>query len=381
MKQQIILFSILLINFSACKLSQNSVLISKSKIQQVDSLILAEHAANHFDGTIVIGTKDKIIYQKAIGIANRNWNVPMTLDARFDIASLNKSFQAGLILLASEEGKIKLTDKLSEFFPNNNFNPKITLHHLLTHTSGLANYNGIDDKLEVRNYQPFKRFHFENSEYVDFIDGLEMIGQPDEQFYYSNFAYHLIPIILEQIYQQPFNEILQEKICQPYNLKNTFSETQNQIVHQKVAEAYNYDKGEKSFYRNNFIDLTLGRRIFSTSEDLYKWTRLLNNGKILSKKSYQLMITNHTKSINKNIAYGYGFVVSDGGNYQMGNINIEKPYIIHGGATEGYKAMLTNVNKGEIIVTHLSNIGHQTNELKLTKKIIHILLDEKNSSN
>lgn len=361
----------------ACTTTKNVEQSPNNAISKIDSLIQSEHQNNRFDGTIVIGTKDKILYQKAIGIANRTWDISMENDTRFDIASLNKAFSAALIVIAEEEGKLTTNDKLADYFPKANFDKNITLHDMMTHTSGLPNYNDMSEDLKANYYKKFKRLHFSNEEYIEFIANLPMIGKPKEQFYYSNFAYHILPIILEKIYDKSYNEILQEKICQPLKMTNTFTESSNEIVHKKVAEAYSFDKGENHYYSNNFIDLTLGRRIFSTSEDLYKWSKGLSSGKILAEKSYQKIATNYTSTIDKNIAYGYGWVVNDGGNYKMGNLEIDKKYLVHGGSTEGFKAMLTNINEGEFIIAHLSNIGNQTNEFKLTKRIVDILLQQK----
>lgn len=372
-----ILISFLICNlFCTCQISPNIQSTSLDIISQIDSLILNQSQNNQFSGTIVIGTKDRILYQKAIGQANRSWQIPMTDDTRFDIASLNKSFIAALILIAEEEGKLTVNDKLMKFFPNTSFNKKITLHDMLTHTSGLPNYNNLPDTLKADNYRRFKRMHFSNEEYIDFLTNIPPISSPQKQFNYSNFAYHILSIILEQVYNQPFSVVLNEKISQPLALNYIFSEISNQAVHSKMAIGYNYDQGKKQYYSNNFIDLTLGRRIFSTSIDLYKWSKALTNREILSEVSYQKMTTNHLSEIDKNISYGYGWVVNDGSQYEMGNLGIDLSYLIHGGSTEGYKAMLTNINNGQFIIAHLSNIGQQTNEFKLTQKIVNLLLKQ-----
>ena len=125
--------------------------------------------------------------------------------------------------------------------------------------------------------------------------------------------------------------------------------------------------------QNKYIDLSLGRRIFSTSENIYRWSTLLMSGKFISQNSYQLMTTNHLLGIEKDLSYGYGFVVFDGTTYKFGDLGINKNYIIHGGATEGYKSMLVNVADGELIIVILANVGSLTNELELTKSLIRII--------
>ena len=343
---------------------------------KLDSLVLSEHTADRFHGTVVVGNQDSIIYQKAVGIANRVWNVPIQMDSRFDIASLNKSFIAALVLLAVEEGKLRLKDKLIDRLKNyqyqGQFDSTITLHQMLTHSAGLPDYDGVAPTLAANNFVKFKRLHFSNAKYVNFISQLSTVAAPGQQFYYSNFAYHLLAIILENIYQQPFAEILQQKICQPLHLTETFASTANEEIHQRVVEAYQYS--DQHWQRNNFIDLTLGRRIFSTAIDLYRWGQAMNDTRLLSQESLELMQQNHLTSITSNVAYGYGWVVFDGkSRYQMGNLGIDQPYLIHGGATEGYKSMLVNIEKGQYIIAFLSNVGDQTDEIALARKITHLL--------
>lgn len=221
----------------------------------------------------------------------------------------------------------------------------------------------------------FKRQHFSNESYVDFISQLKPENQPNRRFYYSNFAYHLIAIILEDCYQKDFSKILNEKNCAPLELTETFATTSNKAVFQNIVEGYNYSKNIQGWERNNFIDLTIGRRIYSSATDLYKWGKAMNNTVLLSKNSLKLMHTNHILDITNKLSYGYGLGVFDGiGQYGMGDLSITKKYIIHGGATEGYKSMHVNIEKGEFIIAILSNIGDQLNEMLMTHKIVEILI-------
>jgi CubicO group peptidase (beta-lactamase class C family) len=347
-------------------------------ISRMDSLLSCENREDRFHGTLLIARHDSIIYSKATGVANRNWNIPMEMDYRFDIASLNKSFIAALVLLAAEEGKLKPEDTLHELLQkykhSSNFDPQITLHHLLTHTSGLPDYNSVAPELALNNFRKFKRMHFSNSAYVHFIGGLSAVAEPGTMFHYSNFGYHLLALLLEDVYQMPFAQLLQEKICQPLQLTQTFASTSNQEVYPKVVEAYTWTEDDEQWHRNNFIDLSLGRRIFSTTPDLHKWSMAMNREGLLSKNSLQLMHTNYLAKLTSDVSYGYGWVVFDGEQpYRMGNLGIDKRCLIHGGSTEGYKAMLVNIERGQYSITLLSNALKQTNEMELTQKIIKLL--------
>ncbi|WP_159025735.1 serine hydrolase [Aquimarina sp. Aq78] len=358
---------------------------TSSLTSRLDSLFEIEHYKNRFDGTVVLGTKDSIVYKKAIGISNRAWNIPMQIDHRFDICSINKSFIAALILMAVEEGKLSLNDHLTDhintYSYQGNFNQDITIHNLLNHTSGLPDYGQVHPNLSKNRYLKFKRKHFDNNEYIDFISRIPKISDPNQQFYYSNFAYHLLIVILEDLYQLPFSDLLEQKITKPLKLEHTFSTSNNRIVFENVVEGYNYNETSENWMRNQFIDLTLGRRIFSSAEDLYHWGKEMSSPVLFNNKQIELMQTNHLSEINQEISYGYGWVVFDGKRqYRIGDIGVNKKYIIHGGATEGYKSMLINIENGEYIIAFLANTGDQTNELDLAKKIAVILYNTENEN-
>lgn len=343
---------------------------------EIDKFLSEQHIDGRFDGTVVIGNRDQVFYQNAFGIADRTWNTPMELSHRFDIASVNKSFVGVLILKAVEEGKLLAEDRLIDLFfdykYSGSFHPEITVHHLLTHTSGLPDYDGVADELQIDNFRKFKRLHFSNPEYVDFISQLASIAEPGERFYYSNFAYHLLCIILEDLYDQSFDEILSEKITIPLQMDRTLSTTSNEAVISGLVEAYTFQEGE--WRKNSFIDLTLGRRIFSTAGDLYKWALAMDDTTFLKQKSLNRLKKNHLSGITEEFTYGYGWVIIDEYNRsQMGQLPLDKPYIIHGGSTEGFKSILVNVNQGEIIISLLANTGNQTDELQIAREIAEIL--------
>lgn len=345
--------------------------------QRLDSLLTSEQVAGRFGGTVALGNSESIYYEFAGGTANRSWDLPINTETRFDIASVNKSMTAALIMKAMEEGRLstssRLTDLLEGYDYSGPFDENITIHQLLTHTSGLADYGGVAADLRANDFRKFKRMHFTNGAYVDFISRLEPVGQPGEQFHYSNFGYHLLQIILEDIYEEEFNTILQEKIAQPLGMSRTLSATNNQMVIPELAEGYRFYDGE--WISNSFIDLSIGRRVFSTAKDLYRWARAMNDATFLGRKTLHQIQTNHLRELDDGISYGYGWAVAEEGQQvNMGNLPTDKPYIIHGGSTEGYKSIVANINRGEHIIALLANTGNRTNELVLAQKITELIL-------
>ncbi|CAM1344301.1 serine hydrolase domain-containing protein [Tenacibaculum amylolyticum] len=362
----------------ACHTQKEKFKIETSHIQKIDSLFKNYNKEDAFSGGVVITNYGEVLYENYFGLADRTWNIPFNKEVKLDIASVNKSMIAVLVLKAVEEGKIMLNDRLvnvfSKYTYEGNFHPNITVHHLLSHTSGLPDYNAVAMELQQERFLKFKRLRFTNKEYINFISKLTPVGGPENQFYYSNFGYHLLTILLEDIYEKPFETILKENLTAPLGLKNTTSQSSNEAIISKLAPAYVYKKEKAEWNQNPFIDLTLGRRIFSTPEDLNRWGQVMDNSGYLSEKSLKLMKKNHSKDISKKISYGYGWVTVYENNYsEMGNLNIVKPYIIHGGSTDGYKAMLININESEYVISFLSNVD-KTRELELAQRIVTILI-------
>lgn len=357
--------------------------VDTSAFANIDSLLLAEYKADRFHGSVMISEQDSNVFTKHYGLASRVWDISIDGETRFDIASVNKSFIAALTLIAVEEGRLDLDSKLVDLLKGYDyagaFHLDINIHQMLCHTSGLPDYDAVPEELQVNGFAPFKRLHFENHEYIHFISQLEAVSTPNRKFYYSNFAYHLLCIALEDIYEDSFENILQKKICEPLRLSHTFSSVDNEEVFQEVAEGYDYSESTGQWVKNNFIDLTLGRRIFSSTRDLYRWGRAMSGSSMLSDTSLKLMQTNHLQNISNDYSYGYGWVVFEQGDqYGMGNLGIDLPYIIHGGSTEGYKSMLVNIDNGAYIISLLANTGSRVNEMKLTEQIVNQLMNTKN---
>ncbi|MFY0671938.1 MAG: beta-lactamase family protein [Bacteroidia bacterium] len=354
--------------FCSCK---DTLVLEDSRWNKIDSILVSENDADNFHGAVVLGTTDKVLFTKYLGISNRIAGDTIDANTIFDMASINKSFAGYMIAIAEKEERIstddKLVDLLSEYDYSGQFDSSITIKQMLTHTSGLCDYDGVADSLKTNGFRAFKKMHFSNAQYVDFISQLKPVAEPGEQLHYSNFAYHLLNIIIEDIYGQPLNEVLQEKVCEPHGLNSTLNSIDNKEVIENLAIGYNFNYESSEWVPNEYIDLTLGRRIFTTILDLHKWGQIQSD----LGKEFPSLHTNHLENLTNQISYGYGWVIyNEGDSYRIGGLDIDKPYIIHGGSTEGYKSILVNINNGELVVAIMANSGSRTNENDLLKKIV-----------
>ncbi|MDX1591958.1 MAG: serine hydrolase domain-containing protein [Balneolaceae bacterium] len=343
---------------------------------EADTFLKKEAEAEDFSGTIAISHNSELLFESAYGMADRTWDLPMETGYRFDIASVNKSMISGLVMIAEQEGRLHTHDLLVNYLESyeyeGTFHPQITIHQLLTHTSGLPDYGAVPEFLSADNFRELKRMHVTNPEYVDFISRLTPVGEPGEKFFYSNFAYHLLCILLEDIYDMPFGELLANKIAGPLGMSLTFSTTQNEEIHENVVTGYMYRNDE--WEKNPFIDLTLGRRVFSTSGDLVRWGEALSDTTLFTESSLAKIKTNHLEGITDRFSYGYGWAIhNQETDVEMGRLSIDRPYIIHGGSTDGYKSMLVNIDSGSWVIALLANSGNRTDEMRLIRKIVEIL--------
>lgn len=377
--QSLILLSVILILACQRKKERQEAGEWPPEMAKVDSLFQSHFTEGLFQGGVVISQNGEVIYEEYFGVADRGWGVPVEAHVKFDIASVNKSMIAALTMKAVEDRRLRLEDRLLDLLSgydfSGRFHPEITVHHLLCHTSGLPDYDAVSDDLRADRYTKFKRSRFTNEEYIDFISQLPAVNTPGQQFYYSNFAYHLLAIVLEMKFEKGFDQLLQDHLTRPLGLTNTVSSSRNEEIIENLANAYLYDVGHREWIETPFIDLSLGRRIFSTPADLNRWALVMNNPGYLSRASLDLIQKNHLEGISDDVSYGYGWVTVNKDNpSKMGDLGIDLPYIIHGGSTDGYKAMLVNIGEGELVISFLSNVGNKTNELDLVQKIVNLII-------
>lgn len=336
------------------------------------------NATKGWSGQCVIVQDGIEILNENWGVANRNWDIPVQATTKFDIASINKSFVAAIALRAVEQHRINLDDRVDSLLAihgvNLSFHPQLTLHHLLTHTGGIADYPNVSEDLKANNYLLLKRQHFSTLQYLEFIHDLPLMAEPGEEFYYSNFGYHLLTIILELSYQDSFQNILQQEVTLPLGLKNTISSIDNHYIVEHLALPYTWNKTKNQWNQTPYIDWSMSRRIFSTASDLSLWAQAFNAPGYLSKESLEAITTNSIQSVSSTISYGYGWVVvNDENTSEMGKINCQQPYIIHGGSTDGYKSLLVNIDQGNYIISLLSNTGSTAHEIEIVNTLLNQL--------
>jgi tetratricopeptide (TPR) repeat protein len=249
-----------------------------------------------------------------------------------------------LIMQLKQSGKLSLNDPISKFLPyfRKDVGDRVTIHQLLTHTSGIRDYINRADffpDIAVHNYSP--------DEFVEKFCSDSLQYEPGTRYQYCNSEYYILGAIIEAITKKPYAEVLKEKIFDVIGMKNSGIDFPDKIL-QNRANGYNYNYGNytNADYINMSSSIYAAGGIYSTVGDLLLWDDALYGEKLLSKENKDTMFT---PFINK---YAYGIVVNK---TSISGINHEVTLMVHTGGINGFRSiMLREIEDKEIIIL-LSN--------------------------
>lgn len=291
--------------------------------------------------TVLAARNGEILYHKAFGTANLEADIPMQTDHVFRIGSVTKQFTAIAILQLVEQGKINLQDEITRFIPDYpTQGHRITIEHLLTHTSGIQSYTSMKDfeKILSTDMTPMQL--------IDIFKNEPMRFDPGTKFEYNNSGYILLGYIIEVVTGQSYGEYVEEHIFKPVGMTNSFYGSAGRIIKNRVGL---YSKSHDGYQNTPHLSMTVpyaAGSILSTVGDLYKWHRALQNGEMVKKESLQLAYTPYALKDSTEIDYGYGWAFG----FVQGS-----PAIEHGGAIHGAKSMAIHVPEYDVYVAVLAN--------------------------
>lgn len=330
---------LLLLN-SSC--GQNSP--ASSKVQQLDEVIGKFAAYGHFNGSVLVAEEGQVIYQKGFGKANMEWDIPNQPDTKHRLASITKQFTAMMVMQLVAEGKLELDVPVSTYLPDYPVQngDQITIHQLLTHSSGTPDIPQDDQK------------RYRTRESVALFADAPLRFTPGDHFEYSNAGYTLLGYIVETVTEKPYNVVLREKILDPLGMKNTGCDSHHKLIPNR-AVGYEYDKVFGEYYNAKYIDMTVPSGagcMYSTVEDMFLWDQALYTTKLLPQKYLDLMIEKHI--IDGNGHYGYGWMIQQ---VAIGNTGETVETVGHGGRIDGFRSRITRIPSQNMTIILLNNTG------------------------
>ena len=331
-----------------------------AKIQEV--LALA-HKYRQFNGAALVAENGKVVYKGGFGMANMEWNIPNTPDTKFRLGSITKQFTATVILQLVEQGKIKLDGKLSDYLPDyrKDVGEKVTIHHLLTHTSGIPSYTSQPGFAENVSRNPYKV-----DEFVKKYASGNLEFEPGSKFLYNNSGYFLLGAIIERVTGKPYEQVLKENIFDPLGMKNTGYDRYGTILPKRAA---GYVKTPDSYVNAPYLDMSIpyaAGSLYSTVEDLYLWDQALYTDKLLTAQSKALMYT----PFLDNYAYGWNITHAS---FKVNNADV--PVITHGGGINGFTTTIVRFPKEKNLIVMLDNTNTEYLD-RLSDSITKIIYDQ-----
>ncbi len=297
----------------------------------------AQLQVNKFSGSVLVAREGKVLFANGYGMANLEHKIPNTTATKFRLGSITKQFTAAAILQLQEKKKLNVEDPVCKFVDKC---PKawapITIHHLLTHSSGIPNFTSFPDyqKTMMLSSPPEKTLERFLEKPLDFT--------PGERFSYSNSGYVLLGLIIEKVAGQPYDKYLRENIFNPLGMHDTGYDWSETVI---PARASGYERRPGSTFANaTFLDMTIPHAagaLYSTVEDFVKWEQALWSEKVLTKASLDAMF----KPFRGTYAYGWNVRESAG-----------RKVISHGGGIDGFNTQFMRYPDDKLIVVAFSNV-------------------------
>jgi CubicO group peptidase (beta-lactamase class C family) len=326
---------------------------------QIDQVLEAKFKSNG-PGTVFLATKrGKIIYNKAFGLSNLELQVPMQTDNVFEIGSMTKQFTAVSILMLMEEGKLNLEDSITKFIPDYpTHGHRITIHHLLTHTSGIKSFTS------VKGLNAIAQNEMEPMEVIDFFKDEPMDFAPGAEFKYNNSGYVLLGYIIEKASEMSYEDFVEQRIFKRLGMSSSRYASHSEVV-PKRASGYHKKEDYINARHISFSIPYASGSLMSTVADMFTWEEAIKNHVLLNKETTQLAFTNYTLNNGDPIHYGYGWHVKE----------MEDMFSYeHGGSIFGFKSMGVYLPQEDIYVIGLSNCDCNS-PTEVTREIAKMVLE------
>lgn len=300
--------------------------------------------AYRLSGYVHVTRGSQVLYSRGFGYADRQTLTENTADTSFRIGSVTKQFTAAAILVLEQQGKLSVTDTVAEHLPDY---PKIgadvTIHQLLTHTSGIPSYTSLPELMAERDSPHTVK------QIVDLFSKLPLEFEPGSKFSYSNSGYFLLGAIIEAVSGRSYADALQTELFAPAGLKNTA------VGDVGGNRALGYEPGadDDELEMAHAIDMSVpfaAGAVRSTANDLVRWHRAITGDKILTAQSRRKLFQVEPATGGAHYAYGWTVQTVDG-----------KRVVSHSGGIDGFSTQLSCVPDDDVVIVVWSNnTGVQT---------------------
>lgn len=296
-------------------------------VKDVDQVLQKMTAQDQFSGVVLMAKDGKPFFEKAYGFADRDRKIPNNMDTKFRLGSMNKMFTSVAIAQLVQQGKLKYTDTVAQLlpdYPDKDIAAKITVHHLLTHTSGLGDFFSDEFDKKKDNLRDLK-------DYLQFFTGKPLQFEPGTQWSYSNAGMIVAGLIVERVSGQNYFAYVRDHVYKPASMKDSDSYEKTKP---QPNQSVGYTK-EQGKWVSNYDSLPLMGSSAgggdSTAHDLLRFDQALRGYKLLNPDLTNTVTTGKADTGRGGDKYAYGFIDAkvDG-----------KRVVGHGGGAPGMNANL-----------------------------------------
>jgi len=331
---------------------------SFAQAAEIDAVVEHEMQERGTPGVAVAVVRGgEVLLSKGYGFADLEHQVPVSPQTMFQSGSVGKMFTSAAVMVLVEDGLVDLDVPVRSYLweAPEAWNA-ITLRHLLTHTSGIPDYEAADEMDYTRDYS--------EEELVRIASGLELEFAPGEKWNYSNTGYLLLGIIVGRVAEEPYGDLLRRRVWDPAGVPTMRVNVATDIVPHR-SSGYERDDGElhKQFWVAPSLSGTADGSLLMSLDDMIAWNETVRTHAVLSAESWDQMLTPVTLNSGDPHPYGFGWGVTEIGGH---------PVHEHGGAWQGFQTFYTRVVDDDVAIIVLANAGHADPEA-ITRAIAGIL--------
>lgn len=293
--------------FALCAVAAATPAAAQSTADRIDALVSRYHELKLFNGAVLVADDGEAIYKGGFGDAVMEFDVANTPATRFRIGSVTKQFTAALVLQLVEEGKIELQAPITAYLPEYPAaqGDRVTIHQLLTHTSGIPSYTALPGFMDGSVRDPFEPA----DSLLSLVSSLELEFEPGTRWSYNNSGYHILGVVLEHVTGTPYDRLLRERILDPLGLEDTGYDHYDEVIEMR---ALGYERVPGGYAHAAYLDTSVPYAegmMYSTVEDLLKWDQALYGaGPFREPATKELYFTAHSEIAGPDGArYAYGW--------------------------------------------------------------------------
>jgi CubicO group peptidase (beta-lactamase class C family) len=338
--------------------------LSAGQIESIDALVSSEMARQHIPGLAIgIYKRGHVLLAKGYGLANIELSAPVRPETVFQSGSVGKQFVSAATMMLVEEHKLSLDDSIARYFPGSPpaWKP-ILLKHLLSHTSGLAEYES-DERVGPRG-DFYLRLDFTDDELLRKIEALPIEWRPGEKWAYRNTNYLLLGFVIQAVSGKPYAEYLQERIFKPLSMTATRLISERDIIPNR-SSGYELDAGtiKNQQWVSPTFNSTADGALYFNVLDLARWDEALYTTRLLAQSSLDRMWTVYRLDDGRPnwAGYGFGWFIDRQNGHRV---------LAHGGAWQGFTCQISRYPEDSLSVAVLTNLDSDHSDPQVIAEVV-----------